>query len=171
VNPIPLLVRVAVYGGCALLFVGSLKGCHDSLVAKGDKQGEARERGVWVAKELRRSQDEAAERARLDHQKEDSDRETRRLQERAQAERAAADVAAGKLRSDLAAFVAAAKRAGPAAVGERPPADSALDLLADLQSRIDARAGELADYADAARIAGQQCERDYDALSLTHPRP
>jgi hypothetical protein len=48
-NPIPLLVRVAVYGGCALLFVGSLKGCHDSLVAKGDKQGEARERGVWVA--------------------------------------------------------------------------------------------------------------------------
>jgi hypothetical protein len=101
VNPIPLLVRVAVYGGCALLFVGSLKGCHDSLVAKGDKQGEARERGVWVAKELRRSQDEAAERARLDHQKEDSDRETRRLQERAQAERAAADVAAGKLRSDL----------------------------------------------------------------------
>ncbi|PRG58380.1 hypothetical protein C6T69_31085, partial [Burkholderia multivorans] len=25
--------------------------------------------------------------------------------------------------------------------------------------------GELAEYADRARIAGQQCERDYDALT------
>ncbi|MCT9015390.1 DUF2514 family protein, partial [Cupriavidus gilardii] len=32
-------------------------------------------------------------------------------------------------------------------------------------SRADRRAGILAEYADAARIAGQACERAYDALS------
>ncbi|MDI3304904.1 MAG: DUF2514 family protein [Burkholderia multivorans] len=33
--------------------------------------------------------------------------------------------------------------------------------------RVDERAGELAEYADRARIAGQQCERDYDTLTTT----
>jgi hypothetical protein len=32
--------------------------------------------------------------------------------------------------------------------------------------RAGERAGELAEYADRARIAGQQCERDYDALTM-----
>lgn len=38
-------------------------------------------------------------------------------------------------------------------------------LIADVLGRADQRAGELAEYADRARIAGQQCERDYDALT------
>ncbi|MGX6566818.1 DUF2514 family protein [Cupriavidus necator] len=29
----------------------------------------------------------------------------------------------------------------------------------------DRRAGELAEYGDSARIAGQACERSYDALT------
>jgi chromosome segregation ATPase len=37
-------------------------------------------------------------------------------------------------------------------------------VLADLRQRADKRAGELAAIADANRIAGQACERSYDAL-------
>lgn len=44
-------------------------------------------------------------------------------------------------------------------------ADPARLLLADVLSRIDARAGELAAYADHARIAGAACARAYGALS------
>ena len=39
-------------------------------------------------------------------------------------------------------------------------------VLTELLDRAQARHGELAEYADAARIAGQQCERDYDSLTL-----
>ena len=38
------------------------------------------------------------------------------------------------------------------------------DMLADLRRRADERAGELAQIADASRIAGQACEKAYDAL-------
>jgi hypothetical protein len=171
---VPLWIRLLVYLGCVLLVVSVLKGCHDSLVAKGYTLGETHEREQWLQAERKRQDDEAAERARLDKQKELSDRETRRLNDLAQSARAAADAAAGRLRRDLAAAVAAAKRADPPAIGQRPAADSALDLLAVLFNRADDTAGDLAQYADRARIAGQQCERDYDALKnsqLSPPSP
>lgn len=38
------------------------------------------------------------------------------------------------------------------------------DMLADLRRRADERAGQLAQIADASRIAGQACEKAYDAL-------
>lgn len=38
-------------------------------------------------------------------------------------------------------------------------------VLAELRRRADQRAGELARAADASRIAGQACERAYDALA------
>ena len=39
-----------------------------------------------------------------------------------------------------------------------------IGVLADVLRSADERAGVPAEYADAARIAGQRCERDYDAL-------
>jgi hypothetical protein len=39
-------------------------------------------------------------------------------------------------------------------------------VLSDLLKRADARAGELAKAYDGARIAGQACERMYDALKV-----
>lgn len=39
-----------------------------------------------------------------------------------------------------------------------------LDLLAELLSRADDRAGDLAAIADRARVAGLACERAYDSL-------
>ncbi|WP_407935329.1 DUF2514 family protein [Cupriavidus alkaliphilus] len=41
-----------------------------------------------------------------------------------------------------------------------------LDVLADVLSRAHQRVGELAEYADRARIAGLARERAYEALTL-----
>lgn len=42
-------------------------------------------------------------------------------------------------------------------------------VLSDLFQRADRRAGELAKAYDAARIAGQTCERSYDAIKKNRP--
>ncbi|MDW9227089.1 hypothetical protein C7S15_1656 [Burkholderia cepacia] len=75
----------------------------------------------------------------------------------------AARAAAGSLQQRVDQLVASARH--PASAAGSPTAGDALDLLANVLSRADQRAGELAEYADQARIAGQQCERDYDALT------
>tara|TARA_R110000868_G_C10848773_1_gene760648 strand:+ start:846 stop:1406 length:561 start_codon:yes stop_codon:yes gene_type:complete len=49
-------------------------------------------------------------------------------------------------------------------------ADDPAILLANVFSRIDARAGQLAEYADQARTAGELCQRSYDALTPTATR-
>jgi hypothetical protein len=82
--------------------------------------------------------------------------------DQARADAAVADGVADGLRKQVAALVADARRAGAAAGS--PATDDALDLLADLFGRADERAGELAKIADERGIAGQQCERSYDAL-------
>ena len=85
---------------------------------------------------------------------------------------AAADADAGRarvvadgLQRDLAAYLTQHRAAAQAraAAGQCAPDPAALDLLADLQRRADARAGELAGIADAARARGAGCERAYDA--------
>ncbi|MEX3613755.1 MAG: DUF2514 family protein, partial [Burkholderia gladioli] len=72
--------------------------------------------------------------------------------DQARADAVAAASAADGLRRRVAALVAAARH--PAVTPGSPATGDALDLFA----------GELAEYADAARIAGQQCERSYDSL-------
>ena len=54
------------------------------------------------------------------------------------------------------------------AVSQCPAAGDAIGVLADVLGRADTRAGILASTADAARIAGLKCERDYDALNGTN---
>ncbi|WP_175922189.1 DUF2514 family protein [Burkholderia latens] len=83
--------------------------------------------------------------------------------DQARADAAVADGVADGLRKQVAALVAEARRAG-AATGS-PATGDALDLLADVFGRADERAGELAKIADERGIAGQQCERSYDALT------
>ncbi|KVE27263.1 hypothetical protein WS67_12240 [Burkholderia singularis] len=76
---------------------------------------------------------------------------------------ASASAAADGLRKQVAVLVERGRHPTPTA-GSAPTGD-ALDLLADVLGRADTRAGELAEYADRARIAGEQCERDYAALT------
>ncbi|HGL6720498.1 DUF2514 domain-containing protein [Burkholderia contaminans] len=82
--------------------------------------------------------------------------------DQAAADAAVADAAADGLRKQVAVLVADARRASASAGG--PAAGDGLDLLADVFGRADERAGELAKIADERGIAGQQCERSYDAL-------
>ncbi|AJY19158.1 DUF2514 domain-containing protein [Burkholderia multivorans] len=82
--------------------------------------------------------------------------------DQARADAAVADGVADGLRKQVAALVADTRRAGAAAGS--PATGDALDLLADLFGRADERAGDLAKIADERGIAGQQCERSYDAL-------
>ncbi|KVP77549.1 hypothetical protein WJ92_02925 [Burkholderia ubonensis] len=83
--------------------------------------------------------------------------------DQARADAAAAASAADGLRKQVAVLVAGARH--PATTSGSQATGDALDLLADVLGRADQRAGELAEYADRVRIAGQQCERDYDALT------
>ncbi len=78
----------------------------------------------------------------------------------------AARVSADGLRADVARYRAAARSAtGTSTAAAGPTASAALDLLADLFSRADEAAGELAEFADAAHAAGLTCQRSYDVLT------
>lgn len=76
-----------------------------------------------------------------------------------------ARAAAAGLQRDIADYITAHRRAAQsrAAAGQCAPSGAAIDMLADLQRRADARAGELAAIADDARARGAACERAYDA--------
>jgi hypothetical protein len=86
----------------------------------------------------------------------------------AQADAASAVAASGSLQHRYAAALAALRRAGshPAAPGVSPavPGADPADLLADMQHRLDAAAGQLADVAVARGLRAAECEADYDAL-------
>ncbi|MBA6061529.1 DUF2514 domain-containing protein [Pseudomonas juntendi] len=77
-----------------------------------------------------------------------------------------ADASGQRLRSEAGQFAAAVSCPSPdtAAVARGQAATRAAMVLSDLLARADERAGELAAAFDQARVAGQQCEREYDAL-------
>lgn len=64
----------------------------------------------------------------------------------------------------LEAIAVGAGASDSAALADRQAAAEAARMLADLQRRVDRFAGVVVEYADRARIAGETCERDYDAL-------
>ena len=84
----------------------------------------------------------------------------------ARADAVRAESAADRLSRQLAAYRAAVRRAfeDPAAAGGSPPADKALDLLADLLGGSGKVLVELGKFADASHIAGRTCERIADQL-------
>lgn len=83
----------------------------------------------------------------------------------AQRDAAAARAAADSLRQRAADFAARSLPDDPAATPGCEAADDRARVLADLLGRAAARADELAEQADSARLAGQLCERAYDSLT------
>lgn len=81
-----------------------------------------------------------------------------------------ADAAGQRLRSDAAQLVSTVGCPGTdtAAVARGETATRAAMVLSDLLSRSVATNRELAADLDQARIAGRQCEREYDALTSLH---
>lgn len=114
---------------------------------------------------------ESAQRAEETRRQDDKDRienETRLEIAGAQAAAAAAGTERDRLRKQLAVYTAGQRRPGanPAtgAVGPSEPGSDAIGLLADLFTRADDTAGDMAQYADSLRIAGAACERSYNSL-------
>ena len=91
--------------------------------------------------------------------------DTRNKLDAAQADAVASRAAAAGLRQQLADFRQRA-RCNPTPAGGGTPAEDPLFLLSDLLSRVDERAGELAEFADRAHIAGRACEIAYDSVRI-----
>ena len=84
----------------------------------------------------------------------------------AQRDAAAARAAAERLRQQALRVAATSCTArDPSTTPGGPPAQDGPDLLADVLGSLAERADRLAEQADAARIAGQLCERAYDSLT------
>ena len=81
-----------------------------------------------------------------------------------------ADTAGDRLRVEAGKLAASAScvPSDTGTVERGKNATRAAMVLSDLLSRADARAGDLARYADQLRITGQACEAAYDSLSKGH---
>lgn len=132
-----------------------------------ERAARATEREQAAAAALRQAQANAEETARRVRAQQEMQRAHDEKLAGAQRDAAAARTAAGRLREQLAAYAAAHRGAAadPALAGERAAAASPVDLLADLLGRVEEAGRGMAEHADRARIAGQQCEAAYDSLS------
>ena len=90
--------------------------------------------------------------------------DTRNKLDAAQADAVASRAAAAGLRQQLADFRQRARCSPPPVAGGSTPAEDPLYLLSVVLTRADDRAGELAEFADRAHIAGRTCEAAYDSL-------
>ncbi|WP_050586577.1 DUF2514 domain-containing protein [Pseudomonas tremae] len=95
--------------------------------------------------------------------------DARQEQTAALTDAAVADAAGDRLRVEAGKLAATSSCApGDTGAAERGKAASrAAMVLSELLGRADARAGELAKYADSARIAGLACNRFVEELSNT----
>lgn len=83
----------------------------------------------------------------------------------AESDARAARASADRLRQRAAELAASCSASNPTPAASSPAASAPGSVLADMLFRVDEAAGELARYADESRIAGQLCERSYEALS------
>ena len=91
-------------------------------------------------------------------------------QEERAIDEAGADAAGQRLQHEGAKLATTVSCPGTdtAAIARGQAATRAAMVLSELRDRADARAGELAKAYDQARIAGQQCEQEYDSLNPRH---
>ena len=89
----------------------------------------------------------------------------------AQADATAAGIESGRLHEQARRLAARASQcaSNPGTAQGSPSAREPAMVLADLLSRADERAGELAAAYDRARVSGLACERAYDAISQPGP--
>ncbi|WP_368682932.1 DUF2514 family protein [Paraburkholderia sp. BR10936] len=145
----------AALGGAAVLYVEHAQAAKAALAAS---QHETRAVEAAREEEQRRTaaQTEIA-----------NDAQNQRTAALADAFAARAD--AGGLRQQVAKLLDNAKHS--AATGDGAATVGPLDLLANVFGESLDRNEALAEYADRARIAGEECQRDYDALTGANPAP
>jgi hypothetical protein len=144
------LAAALAWGGVEHMRVGSLQG-------RIDREGAERAAASLAAEQAAR-----AEETRRTNEHREIANEAERLARMAR-DAAVRSAAAGDGLRERAAAVAA--RCNPAAAASGPAASSPGDLLAGVLERVAGAAGQLAEYADRARIAGDACERAYQSLT------
>ncbi|WP_439845391.1 DUF2514 family protein [Aeromonas veronii] len=163
------------------LVIAALAGAGVALYQFGRSAGEEGERKTWQAKWDRQSAELTEARAQnVQLAREEEQRRQRVIDKvrqnaeqqiaRAESDAAAASAVAAGLHEQARRLAARANKCashtGAAQSGEtaRQPAV----VLADLLSRADARAGELAKAYDRARASGLACQRAYLSLTQSH---
>ncbi|MFQ2781222.1 DUF2514 family protein [Aeromonas caviae] len=163
------------------LVIAGLAGGGVALYRSGHAAGEEGERKTWQVKwneeaarlatartkaELEAREEEQRRQVEIDEVRDHAQEQIAQ----AQADAAAAGVESGRLREQARRLAARASQcASNSGVTQGGPAtEQPAMVLADLLSRADERAGELAAAYDRARASGLACERAY--LSLTQLR-
>lgn len=155
------LAAVVVVGGVQQWRVAGLQ--DDLTQLQTDWAHERADLASQAAEAERKARDEEQRRQREIEGIQD---EARGEMERASADARAAADRAGGLQREVDRLRASRSATCDAIAAQRgQAAGSSFDVLADVLSRVDAAAGELAAYADRSRIAGAACEAAYDSLS------
>ena len=168
------------------LVIAALAGGGVVLYWSGQDDGKEGERKTWQAKwdeeatrlatartkaELEAREEELRRQAEIDEVREHAQEQIAQ----AQADADAASLESGRLREQARRLAARASQcaSNPGAAQGGPAAGHPAMVLADLLSRADERAGELAAAYDRARASGLACERAYDSLrtATMKPRP
>lgn len=125
------------------------------------------ERANATAAMLKQAQDFRVEEARRTAAQQEKIDAAEKIAQKARADAAIADAAAGRLSQRIASLVAAAREAAsnPAPVVAGAPATDPAGMFADVLGRCVARVQLLARIADERGTAGQLCESSYDALT------
>ena len=160
-----LALAIAAIGGVMLSQHNDILTARAALAV--EREGRAQDRAITAAAAASAATASLTETGRRIAAQGEIANESERLSTRARADADGARVADVGLRSAASAAAARCGASAPnsavAAVGASASAPGL--VLADVLSRIDDRAGELAELADRAIIAGKQCERSYDALN------
>ncbi|WP_324035142.1 DUF2514 domain-containing protein [Aeromonas caviae] len=166
------------------LVIAALAGGGVALYGSGHAAGEEGERKTWQAKwneevarlatartkaELKAREEEQRRQAEIDEVRDHAQEEIAQ----AQADAAAADLESGRLREQARRLAARASQCASHSSAPQggPTAEQPAVVLADLLSRADERAGELAAAYDRARASGLACERAYDTLRTATMKP
>jgi hypothetical protein len=174
IDLIPLPYRIAAMAfivlGAAALATGAVLHYGHGRYEAGKQEVTAKwdaERQKQTAAALAESQSNAKETQRRLERQGDAQRVHDQEIFAARNDAATARVAGDSLRQWAEGIASAARRAAsnPADGCDCKAADDSARVLADVLRKSDERSGVLAEYADSARIAGQQCVRDYEALS------
>lgn len=160
---IPSQFRSYIMAGIPILLIGT----HLFAYSKGIHV----ERNRWQIVQAQEAVDRAAQ------EKANRDVETRRFTEIqeiandatkklavARADADAASAAGARLRAKVRDLALSLAALSPSSAGDSEAASATVDLLANVQQRLDEAADGIARYADEASAAGRACERSYDAL-------
>lgn len=163
-------------GGAALLalltiFVQRAEIGHFKLTVATERADRAQEQARAATASLAASEKYRAREEQWTTSQQEISNEAQRLSSRARRDAVAAGDAAGRLsqRFDAVAAVCRPAAPDPGSAPSSAPAEDPGRVLADVQRRIDAAAGQFAALADERGIAGSACVSAYDALTTDKP--